>query len=157
MNTLTLTWSQVSLLVALVLAVYALEMVFFYWRLRKHHFTEKLALVRLRNLENAVDALQRALDGGARPAPASADDVTPPRQPVAAVPAEPLRPAISVSFSPPSIEEATSAPDDSGASYAQAIELARVGADSARLMRECGLSRGEADLIVSLYGRSKQR
>jgi hypothetical protein len=35
--------------------------------------------------------------------------------------------------------------------YAQAIRLAQSGADSDAICGECGLSRGEADLIVSLY------
>lgn len=35
--------------------------------------------------------------------------------------------------------------------YAQAIRLAQSGADSDSICGECGLSRGEADLIVSLY------
>jgi len=35
--------------------------------------------------------------------------------------------------------------------YAQAIRMAQSGADSDAICGECGLSRGEADLIVSLY------
>ncbi|GGP24593.1 DUF2802 domain-containing protein [Silvimonas amylolytica] len=35
--------------------------------------------------------------------------------------------------------------------YAQAIRLARTGADSAAVAQQCGISRGEADLIVALY------
>jgi hypothetical protein len=35
--------------------------------------------------------------------------------------------------------------------YAHAIRLAQAGADSDAIVGECGISRGEADLIVSLY------
>ncbi|WP_188702146.1 DUF2802 domain-containing protein [Silvimonas iriomotensis] len=35
--------------------------------------------------------------------------------------------------------------------YAHAIRLARTGADSAAVAQQCGISRGEADLIVALY------
>ncbi len=35
--------------------------------------------------------------------------------------------------------------------YSLAIELAKKGADAATLVKECGLSRAEADLIVAIY------
>ncbi|GAB7125681.1 hypothetical protein JCM19000A_01880 [Silvimonas sp. JCM 19000] len=35
--------------------------------------------------------------------------------------------------------------------YAHAIRMARQGADAAAVAEECGISRGEADLIVALY------
>lgn len=35
--------------------------------------------------------------------------------------------------------------------YAQAIRMAQLGADADTISGECGISRGEADLIVSLY------
>ena len=35
--------------------------------------------------------------------------------------------------------------------YAHAIRMARGGADAAAVAQECGISRGEADLIVALY------
>jgi hypothetical protein len=35
--------------------------------------------------------------------------------------------------------------------YAQAIQLARDGGDAAVLARDCGISRGEAELIVALH------
>lgn len=37
--------------------------------------------------------------------------------------------------------------------YGQAIELARRGQPAGRVAESCGISRGEADLIVSLYQR----
>ena len=35
--------------------------------------------------------------------------------------------------------------------YSQAIRLAQLGADANKVSAECGISRGEADLIVALY------
>jgi hypothetical protein len=35
--------------------------------------------------------------------------------------------------------------------YAQAIQLARDGGDAVALARDCGISRGEAELIVALH------
>ena len=35
--------------------------------------------------------------------------------------------------------------------YAQAIQLAREGGDAGALARDCGISRGEAELIVALH------
>lgn len=37
--------------------------------------------------------------------------------------------------------------------YGQAIRLARQGASAEDLARDCGLNRGEAELLVSLHGR----
>ena len=39
--------------------------------------------------------------------------------------------------------------------FDEAIESARRGADSGRLARQFGLSRGEADLVIRLHGRKK--
>ncbi len=48
-------------------------------------------------------------------------------------------------------EGATLAPPQTETPYAHAIRLARTGADSAAVAQQCGISRGEADLIVALY------
>ncbi|UXY13710.1 DUF2802 domain-containing protein [Chitiniphilus purpureus] len=40
--------------------------------------------------------------------------------------------------------------------YAQAIRMARQGADVEAMVRECGISRGEADLIAALYRAERQ-
>ncbi|SMC23465.1 Protein of unknown function [Andreprevotia lacus DSM 23236] len=39
--------------------------------------------------------------------------------------------------------------------YAQAIRMARLGADANHVASACGLTRGEADLIVALYRRNE--
>jgi hypothetical protein len=41
--------------------------------------------------------------------------------------------------------------------YSHAIRLAKLGADSNSVANQCGISRGEADLIVALYRSSTQR
>lgn len=43
--------------------------------------------------------------------------------------------------------------DDADTPYNRAIILARQGYDAARLSEECGISRGEAELIVSMQKR----
>ncbi|GAA5786471.1 hypothetical protein GCM10007860_05410 [Chitiniphilus shinanonensis] len=40
--------------------------------------------------------------------------------------------------------------------YAHAIRMARQGADVEDMVRECGISRGEADLIAALYRAERQ-
>ena len=42
-----------------------------------------------------------------------------------------------------------------GASFDQAIDSARRGADTSKLTQQFGLSRGEADLVARLHGRKK--
>lgn len=151
MPTLTVTWGQVALISILVLAVYAIEMAFFYWRLRQHHFTEHLALVRLRQIEQTLEVLQRQM----YPEPRETRMVDmptsePPSELIKATPA----PVPNYSSSP---VIAKSSDSDGAASYNRAIDLAREGANALQLSRECGLSRGEADLIVSLYGAGERR
>lgn len=43
---------------------------------------------------------------------------------------------------------------EGGGGYGQAIRLARQGASVEDLARDCGLNRGEAELLISLHGRS---
>lgn len=151
MPTLTITWGQVALICFVVLAVYAIEMAFFYWRLRQHHFTEHLALVRLRQVEKTLEVLQRQMYPEPR------------ETPVVDVPAEirlpePVKTAsIPVVSFPAAVAPTKSPESDGSASYNRAIDLAREGANALQLSRECGLSRGEADLIVSLYGAGERR
>lgn len=46
---------------------------------------------------------------------------------------------------------------DKESPYSHAIRLAKLGADSNSVADQCGISRGEADLIVALYRSSTQR
>lgn len=149
MSTLTLSSTQVILLLIAVLAIYGMEMAFFYWRLRRHNFAEHFALLRLQQLEQKLQALQRQL----YPEP---HDLLPPSHSLTTTAAAPVaeppvndRPGPDPDGEAESMEAVT---PDGGASYNRAIDLARTGADAAILSRHCGLSRGEADLIVSLYG-----
>jgi len=43
--------------------------------------------------------------------------------------------------------------DESSGGYSHAIRLAQGGASAEELTRDCGLNRGEAELLVSLHGR----
>lgn len=47
-------------------------------------------------------------------------------------------------------------PAESDSAYSQAMKLAEKGLDSAAVAASCGISRGEAELIVALY-RASQR
>lgn len=151
MPTLTVTWGQVALISILVLAVYAIEMAFFYWRLRQHHFTEHLALVRLRQIEQTLEVLQRQMYP--EPSETRMVDMPTPEPPSELIKATPA-PVPNYSSSP---VIAKSSDSDGAAAYNRAIDLAREGANALQLSRECGLSRGEADLIVSLYGAGERR
>jgi len=43
--------------------------------------------------------------------------------------------------------------EEGSGGYSHAIRLARGGASAEELARDCGLNRGEAELLVSLHGR----
>lgn len=143
MTSVTLTWGQVLVLLVGVLAIYCLEMAFFYWRLRRQSFAQQMAELRLQQLEQKIQALQRQL----YPEPLSA--MPPPTYEAAGSGLEDM---LDDDVTPPEEEALSTASSEPVASYNRAIELARQGADAGILSRDCGLSRGEADLIVSLYG-----
>lgn len=44
--------------------------------------------------------------------------------------------------------------DEGSSGYGQAIRLAQQGASAEELARDCGLNRGEAELLVSLHGKT---
>lgn len=44
--------------------------------------------------------------------------------------------------------------DEGSGGYGQAIRLAQQGSSAEDLARDCGLNRGEAELLVSLHGRT---
>jgi len=52
------------------------------------------------------------------------------------------------------VEQAVAEPESA---YGQAMKLAQQGMDSAAVAAGCGISRGEAELIVALYRASQQR
>jgi hypothetical protein len=56
----------------------------------------------------------------------------------------------SARVAPAASMQASPAPS-SPTPYAQAIQLAREGGDALALARDCGISRGEAELIVALH------
>lgn len=146
MTSITLTWGQVLALLIGVLAIYGLEMAFFYWRLRRQSFADQMAQLRLQQLEQKIQALQRQLYPDPMPSvplsPLDGDTVLAQTAPAEAEPEEEEPPAAGPVYTT----------QEGSTSYNRAIELARTGADASILSRDCGLSRGEADLIVSLYG-----
>lgn len=46
--------------------------------------------------------------------------------------------------------------DEDGGSYSHAIQLARRGASAEELVRDCGVNRGEAEILISLHARAGQ-
>lgn len=152
MSALTMTWGQVLFVSFIFLAVYAAEMAFFYWRLRQHHFAEHLALVRLRQLEKNLEELQRRVHAESTASLMLRDMPPPSVQTPIDVPSPVFERIV-----PPTTKKTPPAEPEGTASYNQAIDLAKEGANAQQLSRECGLSRGEADLIVALYGLPGER
>lgn len=153
MSALTITWGQVLFISFIFLAVYAAEMAFFYWRLRQHHFAEHLALVRLRQLEKNLEELQRRVQAESTASLMLRDMPLPSVQ----TPIDPPPPPVFERITQPITKKPPPTEPEGAASYNQAIDLAKEGANAQQLSRECGLSRGEADLIVSLYGQPGER
>ena len=121
MNSIVITWRELLVVVALILAVYIAEMLLMLragGELRKPRW---LGMLREKKLELELRAEIEALE-----------------QRVAGVEAKLGH-----------IEEESTAGETP---YQRAIHLARQGKGAAQIAENCGISRGEAELIVSMHG-----
>jgi hypothetical protein len=136
-----ITWPQLLYVGILVLSFYIAELVFFWLRHGRKNKTQDVSA----SLQAQIESLRQELDGvKVRMAALS-------RQLQAAEENENpfLSPTTSV-LAKNSDSTQTDSP------YAQAIRLAQQGADAPEVAITCGISRGEADLIVAIY-RSAER
>jgi len=152
MDSIVITWREVLLLLVGVLAVYVAEMLLLLrrgslpgWRFWQRGAEQQAQVRALMELRRDVEALQRDLavlrvEGATtpltKPAPAPGTELSV----ASAGRSSPAAPAVPAPNLPP------------GSAYAEAIRLARAGYPVTALVRDCGLSRGEADLIMALYG-----
>ncbi|MEW9899242.1 DUF2802 domain-containing protein [Chitinivorax sp. PXF-14] len=128
MNAIVVTWRELLVAGAIVLGIYVAEWLMF---LR----TSK------RNRDKA----------GVAPAAQASDEL---EQRIASLESELSqlkRAFVALASQPPRAEETPSSPVSVVTPYAQAVELARQGMDAATLSSQCGISRGEAELIIALY------
>lgn len=154
MDTIVITWREVLLLLVGVLAVYVAEMLLLlrkgslpgwrFWQRNAEGQAQARALMEVRReleaLSREVASLQSEVRRSVR---AAAPVAVPPSPPPAPAPVP----------EPGAVASAVPAPNlPAGSAYAEAIRLARAGYPAATLVRDCGLSRGEADLIQALYG-----
>lgn len=127
-----LGWLELVVVLALWTAALALPCVF--W-LRRQQSLRALDEHRFDQMQAQISRLQKDLhaQAGAQPSPVS-QAPTPARRRV----------------DPPAPAE----PAGGGSPYNQAIELARHGLSAGEVAERCGISRSEAELIVSLYRNS---
>lgn len=121
MSSIVLTWPQVLVLVVLVLSIYVLEMVLL-WRAQRG-FRHQLGRAQQEQQDRRLEQFEHE---------------------IASLQKRLLELETRL-IEPSAPSSATMSP------YNQAIVLAREGADVQRLAAECGISRGEAELIVALY------
>ncbi|WP_182077043.1 DUF2802 domain-containing protein [Deefgea sp. CFH1-16] len=130
------SWEQLLYLGLIFFLFYVLELLFFWYKYNKQKEKYKInatVLSQLDALEQEVQFLKVKL--------ASLTSLLRPEQLNASLP--------DSAFNPPP-QNATESP------YAHAIRLAQTGADAPEVAASCGISRGEADLIVAIY-RSAER
>jgi hypothetical protein len=122
MEALVVTWREVLVVVVAVLAVYVAELVLLLrWSGRWGNGAKRAA---------RAGSDQRAMDGLTR-------EVGELRKQVARLQSE--------------IDKLRAAPSGSVSPYNLAIQMARQGASANDVASGCGISRGEAELIVALY------
>lgn len=130
MESIVVTWREILLLGAIVLFVYVAEAVMFLLKLRKirpssSNTDTKVLQQQIDDLALRFDSLQQSLL-----TPLPPPDVPKVVDPAVVAPA-PVR--------------------DTPSAYGRAIELARQGLDPDSLAVQCGISRGEAELIIALH------
>lgn len=122
MESIVITWRELLIVVALILAVYIAEMLFLMRTgegvLRKRRAPEQRndeLLSQIRNdvadLNTRIVALERYIQ-----------------------------------------QLQTEESDTEATPYSRAIQMARQGRDASRISESCGISRGEAELIISMHG-----
>ena len=120
MESIVITWRELLIVVALILAVYIAEMLFLMRTgegvLRKRRVPEQRndELLQIRNevavLNTRIVALEKY------------------------------------------IQQLQAESNTESTPYSRAIQMARQGRDASRISESCGISRGEAELIISMHG-----
>jgi len=123
LESFVVTWRELLIVIVLVLAVYIAEMLLL-MRSGKNRG------LRIWQKGLLAHSQTRALDH-------MEDEVAQLREQVLRLEAE--------------VEQLKSGPQLTGIPYSQAIQMAQQGVDASELSANCGISRGEAELIVALY------
>ena len=134
MEPIVVTWREILLVGAIVVFVYIAEAVLFLLKMKRASPPPRSqalddALLRIDGLESALAAITLRLDELLS---------RPPAMPMQADPPSPKN-------DPPAAEPG------GGSAYSRAIDLARQGVDADSLSTNCGISRGEAELIIALH------
>ncbi|TJZ74036.1 DUF2802 domain-containing protein [Chitiniphilus eburneus] len=127
MNGIVVTWPQLLYLGLVLILFYVAELLLFLRKARRQPRDYEL-IQRQETLEDHVALLHREIE------------------------ALKIRLAASSHLQQEPVIDASSAETP----YAHAIRMARQGADVEDMVRECGISRGEADLIAALYRAERQ-
>ena len=125
-----ITWPQLLYLGIVVLSFYLAELLFFWLRHGRKNSTQNNVL------QQQVADLRRELDAM--------------RVTVLALAARPLPQELGDEYEDSGLFDLSSSPVNESP-YAHAIRLAQTGADAPEVAASCGISRGEADLIVAIY------
>lgn len=133
MEPIVVTWREILLVGAVVVFVYIAEAVLFLLKMKRTSPQPRSqalddALTRIDSLEAALAAMNLRLNELQSPS---------------AIPVQAEFP--SPKNGPPAVEPG------SGSAYSRAIDLARQGVDADSLSTNCGISRGEAELIIALH------
>lgn len=126
MESFVVTWRELLIVIVLVLAIYIAEMLLL-MRSGKNRG------VRIWQKGLLAHSQTRALDN-------MEEEVAQLREQVSRLEAE--------------MEQLKSGPHPVATPYSQAIQMAQQGVDAGELSANCGISRGEAELIVALYRSS---
>lgn len=135
-----ITWPQLLYVGILVLSFYVVELIFFWLR---HGRKDKV--LGNASLQQQVEALRQELDATKVRLVALAAQLQ--------IPADETSLPNAAIFS---VYAAAESPTVAESPYAQAIRLAEQGVAAPEVAMTCGISRGEADLIVAIY-RSAER
>jgi hypothetical protein len=124
---LFLTWTQLFVVLAVLVLFYVAELYFIWLRNKKNNTIMGSDLAgKLQQLEDEIAFLKIQLAGLSS-----------------------VQSALNATQQPSDVSVSPDAQKDS--SYSQAIQLAKNGSNANQLMSKCGLSLAEAELIVAIY------
>ena len=132
---LMITWTQLLYISLVLILLYVVEVFLFLYKQKKNakELETKYTHIELVNLKEELEIIKVRVSALSASISSVANNVP-----------ENLK----VNFSATSKEESA---------YAHAIRLAQKGADATELAAACGISRGEADLVVAIYRSSSER
>lgn len=140
MESIVITWRELLVVLAIILAVYIAELLLQVRSGRRLRTPRLLRALRLRRGDASLRYAIEELEDRIAALEAHFDDQTVVEESIPTVSKSPEKPSMSV-------------PAPTASPYMRAIQMAKQGLDADAVAAVCGISRSEAELIIAMHGR----